>query len=103
MDPEGDTVWYYLSEARIAGVQALDDGRLMMTLDDQRTRIIDMLGNTLAEYAAEMAPATQASPVRKSVHGVQTLGAVEPHGQDVVLLFECAELGAHGRSPRLCG
>jgi hypothetical protein len=73
LDPEGDTVWYYLSEARIAGVQALDDGRLMMTLDDQRTRIIDMLGNTLAEYAAEMAPATQASPVRKSVHGVQTL------------------------------
>ncbi|MEE4350203.1 MAG: aryl-sulfate sulfotransferase [Pacificimonas sp.] len=70
----GETVWFYKSPARIAGVQVLDDGGIMMTLQDQRTRIIDQLGNVLAEYVAELRPeGAELSENAIAIKGVQTI------------------------------
>lgn len=74
LNEQGETVWFYKSPARIAGVEALEDGRIMMTLQDQRTRIIDMLGNVEAEYVAELRPdLTKVSDKAVTIKGVQTI------------------------------
>ena len=48
-------------------------GRLMMTLADQRTRIIDMLGNVEAEYVAALRPDQEVTSAAIPITGVQTL------------------------------
>jgi arylsulfate sulfotransferase len=73
LDRAGEPIWFYRSDQRVAGVQALPDGKLLMTLQDQRTRIIDMLGNTLAEYVAELRPDRQTIPGAVPIKGVQTI------------------------------
>ncbi len=73
LDKAGDPIWFYRSDQRVAGVQAMADGNLLMTLQDQRTRIIDMLGNTLTEYVAELRPDRDPIAGAVTIKGVQTV------------------------------
>ena len=73
LDENGEVVWYYRSPQRIAGIQSMPGGRLMMTLADQRTRIIDMLGNVEAEYVAALRPDQEVTSAAIPITGVQTL------------------------------
>ena len=55
LNEDGEVVWYYRSPQRIAGIQSMPDGRILMTLADQRTRIIDVLGNVNANMSPDKA------------------------------------------------
>ncbi len=49
LDAEGEVVWYYHSDERIAGIGQLRSGNLQFQLDDFRTVEIDFLGNKVSE------------------------------------------------------
>ncbi|MGH9577317.1 MAG: aryl-sulfate sulfotransferase, partial [Terriglobales bacterium] len=54
LDAEGEVVWYYQEDARIAGIDRLKNGNLFYLLTDSRSVEIDPLGNKVSEiYAAK--------------------------------------------------
>ncbi len=69
----GEVVWYYRSPQRIAGIQSMPDGRILMTLADQRTRIIDVLGNVEKEYVAGLSPDRDPASGAIPIDGIQTI------------------------------
>jgi hypothetical protein len=69
----GEVVWFYRSPQRIAGIQSMPDGRILMTLADQRTRIIDVLGNVEREYVAGLSPDRDPASGAIPIDGVQTI------------------------------
>lgn len=73
LDELGDVVWYYRSPQRIAGIQSMPGGRILMTLADQRTRIIDILGNVEREYVAGLSPDRDPSSRATPIDGIQTI------------------------------
>ncbi len=73
LNEDGEVVWYYKSPQRIAGVQSMPDGRILMTLADQRTRIIDVLGNVEREYVAALRPDRDPSSSAIPIEGIQTI------------------------------
>jgi hypothetical protein len=73
LNEDGEVVWYYRSPQRIAGIQSMPDGRILMTLADQRTRIIDMLGNVEREYVAGLSPGRDPSSGAIPIAGIQTI------------------------------
>ena len=77
LDAEGEVVWYYRSDQRLAGIDRLANGNLVFHLADFRTVEIDMLGNPVREFYAEerpWGPRPGAIPIR----GMQTLHH-QPH------------------------
>ena len=79
LDAEGEVVWYYISDKRIAGVDRLHNGNLFFHLADFRSVEIDMLGNVVGEWYAENRPdgrltLENAVPIK----GIQTLHH-QPH------------------------
>jgi len=72
IDNQGEVVWYYRSDDRISGVDRLRNGNILFHLDDFRTREIDMLGNTVREFYAELRPWGTA-PGAIPIKGIQTL------------------------------
>ena len=77
LDAEGEVVWYYRSDERVAGIDRLQNGNLLFHLGDFRTREVDMLGNLVREFYAEKrprGPVPGAIPIR----GMQTLHH-QPH------------------------
>jgi len=73
LNEDGEVVWYYRSLQRIAGIQSMPDGRILMTLADQRTRIIDVLGNVKREYVAGQSPDRDPSSGAIPIDGIQTI------------------------------
>jgi arylsulfate sulfotransferase len=73
LNEEGEVVWYYRSPQRIAGIQSMPDGRILMTLADQRTRIIDVLGNVEREYVAGQSPDRDPASGAIPIDGIQTI------------------------------
>ena len=73
LNEDGEVVWYYKSPQRIAGVQSMPDGRILVTLADQRTRIIDVLGNVEREYVAALRPDRDPSSSAIPIEGIQTI------------------------------
>lgn len=73
LNEDGEVVWYYRSPQRIAGIQSMPDGRILMTLADQRTRIIDILGNVKREYVAGQSPDRDPSSGAIPIEGIQTI------------------------------
>jgi len=73
LNEDGEVVWYYRSQQRIAGVQSMPDGRILMTLADQRTRIIDVLGNIEKEYVAGLSPDRDPTSGAIPIDGIQTI------------------------------
>jgi arylsulfate sulfotransferase len=66
LDAEGEVVWYYQANSRLAGFDSLRNGHLFYLTTDFRAVEIDMLGNKVAEwYAAKrpQGPAEDAVPV----------------------------------------
>jgi hypothetical protein len=51
----------------------MPDGRILMTLADQRTRIIDVLGNVEREYVAALRPDRDPSSSVIPIEGIQTI------------------------------
>ena len=56
LDAEGEVVWHYQSDQRLAGIDRLRNGNLIFHLADFRTLEIDMLGNKVREFYAEKRP-----------------------------------------------
>jgi len=56
LDEQGEVVWYYIAEARIAGVDRLNNGHIYFQLMDSRTVEIDMLGNIINQWYATDRP-----------------------------------------------
>ena len=73
LNEDGEVVWYYRSLQRIAGIQSMPDGRILMTLADQRTRIIDVLGNVQREYVAGLSPLRDPASGAIPIDGIQTI------------------------------
>ncbi|MFM9898844.1 aryl-sulfate sulfotransferase [Sphingorhabdus sp.] len=73
LNEDGEVVWYYRSLQRIAGIQSMPDGRILMTLADQRTRIIDVLGNVQREYVAGQSPDRDPSSAAIPIEGIQSI------------------------------
>jgi len=73
LNEDGEVVWYYRSPQRIAGIQSMPDGRILMTLADQRTRIIDVLGNVQREYVAGLSPLRDPASGAIPIDGIQTI------------------------------
>lgn len=73
LNEDGEVVWYYRSPQRIAGIQSMPDGRILMTLADQRTRIIDVLGNVEREYVAGLSPLRDPASGAIPIDGIQTI------------------------------
>lgn len=73
LNEDGEVVWYYRSPQRIAGLQSMPDGRILMTLADQRTRIIDVLGNVEREYVAGLSPLRDPASGAIPIDGIQTI------------------------------
>jgi len=70
-DEAGEVVWVYRSDVRIAGIQGIPNGQILLTMRDQSVRIIDELGRVQREYYADGSPETGASGV--PIRGTQTL------------------------------
>jgi len=73
LNEDGEVVWFYRSPQRIAGIQSMPDGRILMTLADQRTRIIDVLGNVEREYVAGLSPLRDPASGAIPIDGIQTI------------------------------
>jgi hypothetical protein len=73
LNEDGEVVWYYKSPERVAGIQSMPDGRILMTLADQRTRIIDVLGNVQREYVAGLSPLRDPASGAIPIDGIQTI------------------------------
>ncbi|MDP6174054.1 MAG: aryl-sulfate sulfotransferase, partial [Rhodospirillales bacterium] len=56
LDEEGEVVWIYLSDSRIAGVHQLQNGNLFFHHVDFRTIEMDMLGNVVRQFHAAQRP-----------------------------------------------
>ncbi len=72
VDESGQIVWSYRSPVRIAGIDALPNGHILMQTQDQKTKEIDLLGNVVREWYAENRP-QGAAPEAIPVQGVQTV------------------------------
>lgn len=72
LDAEGEVVWYYQSDQRLAGIDRLRNGNLIFHLADFRTVEIDMLGNKVREFYAEKRP-WGPRPGAIPIKGMQTL------------------------------
>ena len=70
-DEAGEVVWVYRSDVRIAGIQGMPNGQIMLTMRDQSVRIIDELGRVQREYYADGSPEVGARGV--PIIGTQTL------------------------------
>ncbi len=57
IDEEGEVVWYYQSDARIAGVHQLRNGNLFFHHVDFRTIEMDLCGNVINQFHASRRPA----------------------------------------------
>ena len=72
IDERGEPLWYYKSDARIAGIKRLHNGNLFFHRTDFRSVEIDMLGNVVNEFYAEhrpQGPADGAVPIdAQSLH-----------------------------------
>jgi arylsulfate sulfotransferase len=73
LNEDGEVVWFYRSPQRIAGIQSMPDGRILMTLADQRTRIIDVLGDVEREYVAGLSPDRDPASRAIPIDGIQTI------------------------------
>lgn len=73
LNEDGEVVWFYRSPQRIAGIQSMPDGRILITLADQRTRIIDVLGNVEREYVAGLSPDRDPASGAIPIDGIQTI------------------------------
>ncbi len=79
IDEQGDVVWYYQSDARIAGIDRLRNGNIIYHLNSFETVEIDMLGNVINRWYAERRPAGPPDDSRAiPVKGIQTLHH-QPH------------------------
>ena len=56
LDAEGEVVWYYQSDARIAGVHLLANGNLFFHHVDFRTIEMDICGNVINQFHASRRP-----------------------------------------------
>ena len=56
LDEEGEVVWYYKADSRIAGVHRLANGNLFYHHVDFRSVEIDMCGNTIRTFYADKRP-----------------------------------------------
>ncbi|MEK9678259.1 MAG: aryl-sulfate sulfotransferase [Rhodospirillaceae bacterium] len=56
LDDEGEVVWYYKADSRIAGVHRLANGNLFYHHVDFRSVEIDMCGNTVRTFFADKRP-----------------------------------------------
>mgnify|MGYP001158623316 FL=1 len=56
LDEEGEVVWYYKADSRIAGVHRLANGNLFYHHVDFRSVEIDMCGNTIRTFFADKRP-----------------------------------------------
>lgn len=56
LDEEGEVVWYYTSDARIAGVHQLQNGNLFFHHVDFRTIEMDMTGKVIRQFYAAQRP-----------------------------------------------
>ena len=74
LDAEGEIVWYYESEKRVAGIDRLSNGNLLFHQTDYRTLEVDLLGNVVTEWFAEDRPfPPPANPDAVPIEGAQTL------------------------------
>jgi hypothetical protein len=55
VDAEGEVVWYYETDHEITDIGTTKEGTLLLLLDDSIVREIDILGNTVREYASRSA------------------------------------------------
>ncbi len=56
LDSQGEIIWYYNNDARIAGIERLKNGNLFFHVTDFRSFEIDMLGNVQNVWYAEGRP-----------------------------------------------
>ncbi|MEM8936267.1 MAG: aryl-sulfate sulfotransferase [Pseudomonadota bacterium] len=79
LDNEGEVVWYYEADRRIAGVEQLTNGNILYQLSDSRTVEINWLGETLRQFYAENRPqGPMDDPTATAIAGIQTLHH-QPH------------------------
>jgi hypothetical protein len=55
-DEEGEVVWYYIADARIAGVHRLENGNLFYHHVDFRSIEMDMTGRVIRQFYADKRP-----------------------------------------------
>jgi|MDSW01.1.fsa_nt_gb arylsulfate sulfotransferase len=74
VDPEGDVIWYYESDRRVAGIDRLSNGNLLFHLTDARSQELDLLGNTVTEwYAADRPHGPPENPDAVPIRNAQTI------------------------------
>jgi len=74
VDPEGDVIWYYESDRRVAGIDRLSNGNLLFHLTDARSQELDLLGNTVTEwYAADRPNGPPENPDAVPIRNAQTI------------------------------
>lgn len=56
LDPEGQVVWYYVGDARFAGVKQLANGNLLVHRADSTTTELDLLGTIVRQWFPEKRP-----------------------------------------------
>ena len=79
LDNEGEVVWYYQSDDRIAGVDRLANGNIIYHMASFEAVEMDMLGNRLRSwYAAERPRGPSTAPGAVPIQGAQTLHH-QPH------------------------
>lgn len=72
LDERGEVVWYYQSDERIAGINPLRNGNLLMHTTGYRSVEIDLLGNEVGSWHAEKRPRGN-HPGSVPIRGVKTL------------------------------
>ena len=79
LDNEGEVVWYYQSDDRIAGIDRLKNGNIIYHLASFETVEMDMLGNKVRTWYAEKRPqGASDDPDAVPIKGMQTLHH-QPH------------------------
>ena len=74
LDPEGEVIWYYEADRRVAGIDRLSNGNLLFHQTDARTLEVDLLGNTVTEwYAADRPYEPPANPDAVPIMKAQTI------------------------------
>lgn len=79
LDNEGEVVWYYQSDDRIAGIDRLANGNLLYHMASFTAVEMDWLGNKVRSWTPENRPAGYPEyPDSISIEGIQTLHH-QPH------------------------
>ena len=79
LDPSGEVIWFFESDQRLAGIDRLHNGNILMHRTDYSTLEVDLLGNIVRQfYAGERPHPKPENDVAIPIKGQQTLHH-QPH------------------------